>query len=114
MYISPFGAGTLSQRYGRKTLCLIFTLIYCVSAGLKTSSNYGLLLVSEILRGGATTALFAAMEAWYVHEHTETHDFPKVRVISLAHLIDHGPHSKLAHNSSFHWSTSCSAVIPNC
>ena len=81
MYISPYGAGTLSQRYGRKPLCLIFTLIYCVSAGLKTSSNYGLLLVSEILRGGATTVLFAAMEAWYVHEHTETHDFPKVRAI---------------------------------
>jgi len=70
-------AGSLSQRYGRKPLCLIFVVIYCVSAGLKTSSNYGALLVSEILRGAATSVLFAAMEAWYVHEHTETHDFPK-------------------------------------
>jgi len=70
-------AGSLSQRYGRKPLCLIFVLVYCVSAGLKTSSNYGALLVSEILRGAATSVLFAAMEAWYVHEHTETHDFPK-------------------------------------
>lgn len=70
-------AGSLSQRYGRKPLCLIFVVVYCVSAGLKTSSNYGALLVSEILRGAATSVLFAAMEAWYVHEHTETHDFPK-------------------------------------
>jgi len=70
-------AGTLSQRYGRKPLCVLFVLVYCVSAALKTSSNYGALLVSEILRGAATTVLFAAMEAWYIHEHTETHDFPK-------------------------------------
>jgi len=70
-------AGTLSQRYGRKPLCLLFVVVYCVSAGLKTSSNYGALLISEILRGAATSVLFAAMEAWYIHEHTETHDFPK-------------------------------------
>lgn len=75
--ISGSCAGSLAQRYGRKPLSLIFILVYILSSALKVSSSYGALLVSEILRGGATSVLFAALEAWYVHEHTETHDFPK-------------------------------------
>lgn len=70
-------ANTLTQRHGRKPLCLLFLFLYSVSAGLKTSSSYSTLLISEVLRGSATSILFSVMEAWYVHEHIQSHDFPK-------------------------------------
>ena len=44
---------------------------------MKLSRNYGVLIGARLLSGFATSLLFSAFEAWYVHEHIETHDFPK-------------------------------------
>ena len=63
-------------RYGRKKLCLSFTLVYTVSCLMKLSRNYGVLLVARLFSGFATSLLFSAFEAWYVHEHVQRHDFP--------------------------------------
>ena len=70
---APFAA----DRYGRKKLCLSFTVIYSIACVCKLTRNYGLLALGRILGGVATSLLFSAFEAWYVHEHVETHDFPK-------------------------------------
>lgn len=74
-----FGAWTpiAAGQFGRKKLCIFFTVTYSVSCLLKLSSSYGILLVGRLVGGLATSVLFTAFEAWYIHEHLETHDFPK-------------------------------------
>ena len=66
-----------ADRYGRKKLCIMFTVIYTVACMLKLSWNYGVLILARILGGVATSLLFSAFEAWYVTEHVEKNDFPK-------------------------------------
>ena len=64
-------------RYGRKNLCLVFTIVYSISCLMKLSRNYGVLIVARLFSAFATSLLFSAFEAWYMHEHIEKHDFPK-------------------------------------
>lgn len=70
------GTGMLADRFGRRKLCITFSLVYSVSCLTKLSRNYGVLIIGRILSGISTSLLFSAFEAWYVHEHIETHDFP--------------------------------------
>lgn len=74
-----FGSWTpiAADQFGRKKLCIIFTVTYSLACMLKLSRSYGVLMISRVLGGMATSVLFSAFEAWYVHEHMETHDFPK-------------------------------------
>lgn len=66
-----------ADHFGRKKLCLSFTVLYSLSCFLKLSRSYGILIIGRIIGGVATSVLFSAFEAWYIHEHIETHDFPK-------------------------------------
>ncbi|KAH3885267.1 molybdate-anion transporter-like [Dreissena polymorpha] len=66
-----------ADQFGRKKLCLSFTVLYSLSCFLKLSRSYGILIIGRIIGGVATSVLFSAFEAWYVHEHIETFDFPK-------------------------------------
>ncbi|CAH1787513.1 unnamed protein product [Owenia fusiformis] len=66
-----------ADRFGRKKLCFMFTIVYSLACFFKLSRNYGVLIMGRILGGVATSLLFSSFEAWYVHEHIETHDFPK-------------------------------------
>ncbi|XP_077978561.1 molybdate-anion transporter-like [Glandiceps talaboti] len=70
------GTGVLADKFGRKKLCMIFSVIYSISCLTKLSRNYGVLILGRVLSGISTSLLFSAFEAWYVHEHTETYDFP--------------------------------------
>ncbi|XP_076450128.1 molybdate-anion transporter-like [Babylonia areolata] len=74
-----FGSWTpiAADQFGRKKLCIIFTVTYSLACLLKLSRSYGILIISRVLGGIATSVLFSAFEAWYVYEHLETHDFPK-------------------------------------
>lgn len=67
----------IADRYGRKKLCIFCTLVYAVSSVLPLTASYGLICLGRVLGGLASSVLFYAFEAWYVHEHVETHDFPK-------------------------------------
>lgn len=85
LYVCGFAASvvfgvfthTLADRYGRKKLCITFCIVYSVSCFTKLSTSYTVLIFGRILGGISTSLLFTAFEAWYVHEHVETHDFPK-------------------------------------
>lgn len=66
-----------ADQFGRKKLCLLFTVLYSVSCLMKLCPQYGILLLGRVIGGIATSVLFSAFEAWYIHEHLETHDFPK-------------------------------------
>lgn len=74
-----FGSWTpiAADQFGRKKLCIVFTVTYSLACMLKLSRSYGILIISRVLGGVATSVLFSAFEAWYVYEHLETHDFPK-------------------------------------
>lgn len=85
LYVCGFAASvvfgsltsSLADRFGRKKLCITFCIVYSVSCFMKLSRSYGLLIIGRILGGVSTSLLFTAFEAWYAHEHLETHDFPK-------------------------------------
>lgn len=66
-----------ADQFGRKKLCVCFTVLYSLSCLLKLSRSFGILIIGRIIGGVATSVLFSAFEAWYIHEHVETHDFPK-------------------------------------
>ncbi|XP_022087015.1 molybdate-anion transporter-like [Acanthaster planci] len=67
----------LADHYGRKKLCITFSIIYSFSCLTKLSYSYYILILGRVLGGISTSLLFTAYEAWYLHEHVETHDFPK-------------------------------------
>ena len=70
-------APVAADKFGRKKLCLFFTVIYSVACFLQQYRSYGVLIIARVLGGMATSLLFSAYEAWYISEHIETHDFPK-------------------------------------
>lgn len=61
---------------GRKKACVFFTIVYSICCLTKLSRNYGVLIIGRVLGGISTSLLFSAFDAWYVYEHTQTHDFP--------------------------------------
>ncbi|XP_038052936.1 molybdate-anion transporter-like [Patiria miniata] len=67
----------LADHCGRKKLCITFSIIYSISCITKLSYSYYILILGRILGGISTSLLFTAYEAWYLHEHVESHDFPK-------------------------------------
>ncbi|CAM9604808.1 molybdate-anion transporter [Lampetra fluviatilis] len=76
LLLAPF-VGTLAERLGgRRTSCVLFSLLCAASCLLKLSRGYFVLLVARILGGISTALLFTAHETWYQHEHRQIHDFP--------------------------------------
>lgn len=73
--VGTFVAG-LSDRIGRKKLCIVYGVIYSASCITKHSSNWYPLMLGRLLGGTATSILFSAFETWMVHEH-EARGFAK-------------------------------------
>ena len=70
-------SGNLANAFGRKKACLLFTILYSICCLTKLSRNYGILIAGRVLGGISTSILFTAFDAWYLHEHTQVHDFPQ-------------------------------------
>ncbi len=70
-------AEVIASRYGRRKTTVIFCLLYSVSCMATLTSNYGVLLIGRCIAGLTNSILFKTIEGWYVHEHTETYDFPR-------------------------------------
>ena len=69
-------SGYLADKCGRKKACVFFCLAYSLCCLSKASSSYPVLILGRVLGGISTSVLFSTFEAWYVYEHTQTHDFP--------------------------------------
>ncbi|PFX17114.1 molybdate-anion transporter-like [Stylophora pistillata] len=69
-------SGYFASVFGRKKACVVFTLLYSLCCLTKLSRNYGILILGRILGGVSTSLLFTAFDAWYLYEHTQTHNFP--------------------------------------
>lgn len=67
----------ISAKLGRRKTAVLFCALYSVSCLATLSQNYGILLIGRCIAGLSNSLLFSTLEGWYVHEHTETYDFPK-------------------------------------
>jgi MFS family permease len=80
LFLAGFGSsllfgtvvGAAADRYGRRTLCLLFGALYSISCLTKHSSKFEWLLVGRVLGGISTSILFSAFESWMVAEHHES------------------------------------------
>lgn len=70
------GTGVLADRFGRKKMCMLFSLTYSLCCFMKISTNYNVLLLGRLLGGISTSLLFSVFESWYIYEHTQNYDFP--------------------------------------
>lgn len=68
MLIGTF-VGALSDKYGRKRMCLLFAVLYTAAALTKLVNSFPVLLFGRLCSGVATSLLFSAFEAWMVSEH---------------------------------------------
>lgn len=83
LFVAGFGSslvfgcvvGTLTDRFGRKRMCLAYCVFYIVSCLTKHFKNYNVLMFGRITGGIATSMLFSCFECWLVSEHCSRHQF---------------------------------------
>jgi MFS family permease len=61
--------GSAADRYGRKTICVFFGIIYGISCTVKHWGDFHMLMIGRILAGIGTSILFSAFESWMVSQH---------------------------------------------
>ncbi|XP_065051319.1 molybdate-anion transporter-like [Rhopilema esculentum] len=69
-------AGFLVDAWGRKKLCILFTVLYSICCITKLSRDYSVLIMGRIIGGISTSLLFSAFDSWYTYEHLQTNEFP--------------------------------------
>ncbi|XP_072025816.1 molybdate-anion transporter-like isoform X2 [Amphiura filiformis] len=77
LFVAGFGAsmvfgtivGSFADKYGRKTNCLLYGLLYGLSCLTKHFNNFWILMLGRLLGGTATSILYSAFESWLVYEH---------------------------------------------
>jgi MFS transporter, MFS domain-containing protein family, molybdate-anion transporter len=67
---------SFADKYGRKKMAILFSIIYTLSCLTKLSSNFMFLLLGRLFGGIATSLLFSVFEAWMVSEHNKRHFSP--------------------------------------
>ncbi|KAF0979844.1 hypothetical protein FDP41_000997 [Naegleria fowleri] len=67
--------GALSDKLGRKNVCLAFVVLYIISCITKHSSNLTVLLIGRLTGGIATSILYSSFESWMVYEHFNRYNF---------------------------------------
>ena len=65
--------GGVVDKLGRKKGCLLFVILYILSALSTHSTSYPILCFGRILGGMATSLLFSAPESWLVSQHHASH-----------------------------------------
>lgn len=75
---SLFGTvtGVLADKYGRKTLCVLYGVLYSCCCVTKLFNIYKLLIVGRILGGVSTSILYSTFESWYINEHINHYMLP--------------------------------------
>jgi MFS family permease len=63
--------GAVADKYGRKTMSVLFGVFYSLSCITKLWNDFYILMLGRILSGVATSLLFSVFEAWMVYEHNK-------------------------------------------
>ena len=71
--------GSLSDKFGRKNMCLLFCVVYGASAFTKLVNSFAWLFFGRVLSGVATSLLFTTFESWMVAEH-HARQFPEALI----------------------------------
>ncbi|KAH7725501.1 Major facilitator superfamily domain-containing protein 5 [Aphelenchoides avenae] len=79
LFIAGFGSsllfgtfvGSIADKYGRKTNCFLYAVLYIGACITKHFGNFYVLLLGRLLGGIATSILFSAFESWLVYEHNK-------------------------------------------
>ncbi|KAL8287397.1 hypothetical protein RQP46_003255 [Phenoliferia psychrophenolica] len=58
--------GLMADRYGRKAMCLLFTIAYGLACVTKMFPSIPILAAGRLLAGAATSILFSVFESWLV------------------------------------------------
>ncbi|KAI9216958.1 molybdate-anion transporter MOT2, partial [Blastocladiella britannica] len=61
--------GSLSDRWGRRKLCLLYPVAFALNSLLIQVPNFYLLLLGRVFGGIATSLLFSVFEAWMTSEY---------------------------------------------
>ncbi|KAL8714306.1 MAG: hypothetical protein Q9220_001637 [cf. Caloplaca sp. 1 TL-2023] len=69
--ISAFFVGSLADRYGRRTACLVYCAITSLSCLSLVSNNISILFAGRALGGLGTTLMYTVFEAWMVTEYNQ-------------------------------------------
>ncbi|KAI9141020.1 hypothetical protein BKA69DRAFT_1076785 [Paraphysoderma sedebokerense] len=62
-------AGTLSDKLGRKKMCLCYTVTFACSCVCLMFNDIKILTIGRVFGGVSTSLLFSAFESWMVSEH---------------------------------------------
>lgn len=75
---SLFGtiAGALADKYGRKTMGVLYGVAYSGCCLTNMYGNFYVLLVGRILGGKGTSLLYSAFDSWYINEHVNHFKLP--------------------------------------
>lgn len=69
--------GYLADKFGRKKLCVAYSIIYSLSCLLKIKNSFAVLVVGRILGGISTSILFSSFESWYIGQHLIRYELEK-------------------------------------
>lgn len=68
MIVGTF-VGGLADKYGRKVMCIVYSLCYIAACCTKLVPEYWTLMLGRFLSGISTSLLFSVFESWMVCEH---------------------------------------------
>lgn len=79
LFVAGFGSsllfgtivGSVADKYGRKTNCFFYGILYAGACITKHFANFWILMIGRLLGGIATSILFSAFESWLVFEHNK-------------------------------------------
>ncbi|KAK3103290.1 hypothetical protein FSP39_018234 [Pinctada imbricata] len=77
LFVAGFGSsmlfgtvvGSFADRYGRRTNCILYGILYGGACITKHFNNFWVLMLGRLLGGIATSILYSAFESWMVYEH---------------------------------------------
>jgi MFS family permease len=79
LFVAGFGSsmvvgtivGSFADRYGRRTNCVLYGVLYGAACITKHFGNFWILMLGRLLGGTATSILYSAFESWLVCEHNK-------------------------------------------
>jgi MFS transporter, MFS domain-containing protein family, molybdate-anion transporter len=63
--------GSLADKWGRKTMCVMYAVCYILACITKMIPDYWTLMLGRFLSGISTSLLFSVFESWMVCEHNK-------------------------------------------
>lgn len=95
LFVAGFGSsmiigtviGSFADRYGRRSNCILYGILYGLACITKHFNNFWILMFGRLLAGMATSILYSAFESWLVYEHNKRGFDPDLLGNIFSHAI---------------------------